>query len=1235
MSNPSNIYAEKIYSEQPTAMWSLDDTADYISFVDSELKRSVHLWTIENGLGSAGTSENEPFQSSVVSSLNGQTDKTYIKAVSPDFAKFTDFDQDLRVFSIGAYVYSPSTYLSGVEIGYEYYDSTSGTTESVSKVFNVNIGKKWLNVSDTFIIPRQDVYFRPFIKVSYIPGGVANDYKFLVNGLTVGQWNEEFSAKSLGVNKIQVPSTVRLLAGHDAIEAPSYGLQNSPGYYLVNNNRLLAQNSGIPLVFGSSNVTHLITNDNTLPSFIFPGCGFLNESGKYEEKTLEFWIRIFANTSTPKRLVGPVASTDGLYSYKNNLILRVGNYTQAYAIDEWYRPMLIDLRVGVNNASLLINGDEVISISIDIDTITFPDKTSKIGSTYFDNDWIGFYSYSEITQFDIDAIAIYPYKVPALVAKRRFVYGQGVEYPEILNSSYGGTSTVIDYPFSKYTNNYSYPDQGSWASGYFTNLSVTNNTLSTPNYRLPDFVFSNKSYDDFYLANSTIQNDNDGNFLTIRPSVDWASTNGYIHFDKLNILTDRTEAVYGVFKIAEHKTQAQVLIRIEDSSSGNYFSLELVGESLKYKFKNGGNISVAYSAEGVLVGSPFIAGISIDKFRDAFGSDAATLFGNRASLSVYVGGTKEFTNTFSGKIFGIHFANKDTLDLVSYGFSDKGVPLDYENVFADYTSGPYVGETDYDAEFYNTAFWANLVDGGNVSSYVSSRIGSVVSSYSLLPQYFMGLFKIDIGCHGYWKTTLPLTYFGKYVNDSYGDSYYDLDFLQFNISVPSPSKFVTVESLGSWKYEDLKQAYSSEEFNSYAYLNNQLYTNYNDYLDLKNRSEKTYSYDTSENPIRTRVTFEYTESAGQTPDSAYNLQVAPNKNGTVIAGSNWINTAYEVVDGMIIYPPSDVNFEDMSISISVDMITRSMLSLPMSIKQLQLSSQSFSEDGFNPIGTKFGVDIYPYAKSGLYYDYKTANPYSIYKKSTPYLYLTRDSGISIKGDFKSGVDRGIAIPINASKSSTYNLMAAQFSLRYDYEFFPFSPVKILSFDNGTRFIDIFLVANTSDGKRAKLYAVNAATGIVESGIAFYVNGTLSREPVIQAGHWDMLGIYFSDLLNLNSINGKFLVSGPVTINNISLYDASRLSEVRDLQTRPWFRVKVTNDPEDLYEWTFWDLDFNWDEVLVVATTSLYGVNPETLYKTFIGTNRFVIDDSLPLIVGKYQYSVNSDVRWQQGVQTST
>ena len=58
--------------------------------------------------------------------------------------------------------------------------------------------------------------------------------------------------------------------------------------------------------------------------------------------------------------------------------------------------------------------------------------------------------------------------------------------------------------------------------------------MSTPNYKLPDFIFSNKSYDDFYFDNSTIQNDSDGTFLTLRPLSSWSSTNGYIHFDKLN-----------------------------------------------------------------------------------------------------------------------------------------------------------------------------------------------------------------------------------------------------------------------------------------------------------------------------------------------------------------------------------------------------------------------------------------------------------------------------------------------------------------------------------------------------------------------------------------------------------------------------------------------------------------------------------------------------------------------------
>lgn len=61
MSNPSNLYAEKIYAEHPIALWSLDDKADYISLID-ESDRNVNLWTITNGTSTVHSLFDEPFQ---------------------------------------------------------------------------------------------------------------------------------------------------------------------------------------------------------------------------------------------------------------------------------------------------------------------------------------------------------------------------------------------------------------------------------------------------------------------------------------------------------------------------------------------------------------------------------------------------------------------------------------------------------------------------------------------------------------------------------------------------------------------------------------------------------------------------------------------------------------------------------------------------------------------------------------------------------------------------------------------------------------------------------------------------------------------------------------------------------------------------------------------------------------------------------------------------------------------
>ncbi len=67
MSNPSNLYAEKIYAEHPVALWALDDVADYISLID-EADRNVTSWTITGGSAVVYSATDEPF-------INSQTTK--------------------------------------------------------------------------------------------------------------------------------------------------------------------------------------------------------------------------------------------------------------------------------------------------------------------------------------------------------------------------------------------------------------------------------------------------------------------------------------------------------------------------------------------------------------------------------------------------------------------------------------------------------------------------------------------------------------------------------------------------------------------------------------------------------------------------------------------------------------------------------------------------------------------------------------------------------------------------------------------------------------------------------------------------------------------------------------------------------------------------------------------------------------------------------------------------------
>ncbi len=1278
MSSPSNLYAEKVFAEHPMTLWALDDKVDYVSLI-SENQRDVSDWIISGGTAEVSTTTiDEPFTDSVVTKIIGSEPvgvSNTIECRGPELFNFEDLNKDLGTFSVGSYIHSLSPYITGIDIGYEFYNATTGTNVQNLKHYDTSVYDKWIFVSETFHIPADNVEMRPVIKITYL--NVTNEeanYEFLINGISVGQWSEEFNAVSLGVQGSNIPSTINL-PSLKGIEARAYGLQESSGYYILDDLSLSAKNSGVPMVYGASNTTILVPNQNNIPGLILPGNGFLNNNGKFKEYTLEMWLRINSSTNELKRIFGPIASDDGLYVDGPFITLKISDNIGSFCVGQWTRPMLLHIRVTKDSASLLINGEQVISLSFITNDLVFPNKETN-GK---DNDWLGFYAYDDVSPIEIDCVAVYPYQVPSLIAKKRFVYGQGVEVPENINSAYSGTSVFIDYPFADYANNYMYPDIGKWSQGISNNLKIENNILSLPDYELPNFISQSKTLENFNTDNAAIQNESEL-FFSLKPNSSWNTVNSYFIFDTITPINDFTKCIYGVFKYSERTEDSQTLIRIEDQSSGDYISIELVDGHIQYVIKHEGlkttdnpsGKEMLYQSSGIATGDTFTAGINLDNFADYYGSFAATLIGNRGSLKVYIGGNKDFTSTFKGKIYKIGFDNANNFSKVSNLFNNNGTPKEYEGLLGEYlTSGDHdAGEIYFGngGGYYdsldvfienNLEFWQYYLSGGVISSYTTDMLNDHVASYNLVGSEIFNSFNLNINVASSWEDNIPLTYFAKYVTDSKGKESYGLDFLQFNINYPQPLKYIEVGQYSAWTYAELRSQYEVPVQRAYSSLDNSLYTGYNDYSDLLTKSQTSYSFDTTKSLTRSYISFQYTSDGANSNSSSFKYSVRPASNSIVKPGTYIVDyekdeegatlynspiydsimtTKYEVVDNSVIYPPSGLDFNDLSIVIHLDIEVENILNNPLQIKSLQLASQALSSSA-NEIGTRFGTSIYPYRRSGIYYDYNGENPFSIYKGSSPYLYLTRDSGIQVRGSFDPLVNRGLAIPINQTRSADYKVMAMQIALRYDQNFFPYAPTEIFEIESRNGVIKFFIVADSPSGQRAKVYAVNATTGEVEDGITFYLNGNIVNDPVLTTKEWAFVGISFSNLLNFNNFNGALRINGPMLVNLVSTYKSTNLQEVQTVTKRPWFKVKYSGQLE--LDWDFWDIAYKWQGVLVLSSTSYYGANPSDIYKAYVGTNKIIVDDynsleTNPKILSfkDYEYNIYSQVQWQSSTQNA-
>lgn len=1216
MLTPSNLYAEKIFAEHPIAFWSLDDAADYVSLI-SEGQRDLSTWQISNGSSTVETAViDEPFPTSVTSKITGILSGTesVTECVSPNIISMTALDQELYTFTIGAFLYSKTPYVAGFDIGYEYFDTVSGSLIQDLKFFSTDIYESWIFISETFQPRIQNSNIRIVIKARYFAGDEPENYQFLVNGITIGQWAEEFNSTSLGVT----PET--LDNGIYGVRARSYGLQELDGYYAVRNNALVAKNSGMPMVYGTGNSTILQPNGAS-PSLAIPGLGFFNEAGKYRDYTVEFWMRVNSDSFTEKRIFGNVFGTDGLYAGGPFLSLKVGSHIIRHYVGQWTRPMLLQTRYSENSVSLIVNGEQVGEALIDASTISFPEL---VGPNERDNDLLGFWAYEDIQPIEIEAVAIYSYRVPVQVAKRRFVYGQGVEFPENINNAYSGSSIFIDYPFSKYSKNYSYPNIGRWAQGSYDNIIIDGNALSLPNYEKPEAVFSNKSSDEWLEDLEEAQNE-DESFISFYPNSSWNSTGGHLLLSDFSLSSEPVRAFYVVCKEKTVVSERQSLITIQDSISQSSFEVAIDGDSIDYVLHSGSTSEVIATKQRYFSGEKFVLGIDIQKFSDFYGGAVAQFFGRLSSFSVYIGGKRDFSQTFKGNIYKAGFSTAKNLAKIPSIFYLDGTAFSDE--FLDGNDLPF--NIDAGVDVTNGALFQYIIDGGTLGGYSENVIRTHIASYNISVQTDLSGFGVAVGSDACWEDYIPLSTFAKNVQDSRGDERLDLDFIQFNINYPAPSQFVQQSEPGEWTYEELREEYSNPVQRNYDSLDNFLFTGFENYEDLKNRAANTYKYDTSRSVVRTYVTFQLLEDGANRSSSTYShVELAP-KDGIIAPGDNWLDTKYEVVDNMIIYPPQSISFEELAIVTHIEVSTNNLTANPIKIKSLEYASLSLSDTAPTPIGTRFGNDVFPYRKDGFYFTYKQRNPFSIYKGSTPYLYLTRDSGITLRGQYDPIVNRGISIPINQSVSSDYKVIALQVSLRYDQDFFPYAPMQIFEIQSKNSYIRVFLQATHPSGKRAKIYAINSR-GELENGIAFYLNGKIVREPTITVKEWAMLGIRFANTQDFSNYAGAFRLTAPLTINNLSYYKSTNLQEVQTVVERPWF--KVQKQGALTLDWNYWNaIPYLWQDVLVISATSYYGVDPSDIYKIYTGTNKIIIDDSISTDFGDYSYTFYKNVEWQTQV----
>ena len=744
----ANLYAEKIFAEHPIDIWSLDDNINYTSLITTQ--KNLSTWTgtaLPSGTTATAITSGPFYQSPKISTV----EETLITTTSTSVTRTTSSSITINngTFTIGFYYYSLDPNLTSISIGY-------GSTLTS---FTVSTRNQWTYISKTF----------NFASVTTVTPKIVLNYTYssgttsrtLINGISIGVNSEEFNMFSSGV----VANSQTLFSFTNYVyPVSSFVNDGLPGYYVADakgSNVLTAKNSSIPLVYGSNNCVILSANtdsgSNPIPSLLIPGYGMLNNAGKNKKLTLEFWARINAQTTTPRKIVGPISSSDGLYIDGSFLRFKIGSYIGSAYIQEWARPMLFQIEVGKDLATIDVNGEEVIRIIYQTSSLTFPDEFNS--STGKSQNYIGFYSYSDVPNFEIDCISIYGYSIPAQVAKKHLIYGQAVAYPNEVIKNKNGSAAIIDYGFANYSNNYNYPQNGNWSRGISDGVFYDKNVLGLPQYILPNFSSSDGT--SLITDMSTMSTNASGaEFINLKPNgtgitKDWSTIESSIVFPKMDMINQKVKAFWINAKTgSSNPTADQVIFKIKNIYNGDYFGAVWSASDRKIRYSyniNGTSSTYNTSASAISTSTTISVGFDLD-IVSLSNPIINNFLESYTQLKVYVGGDISIgtiaNTTFTGNIYSICFSSLENYSYFSSNFNSSSGVIS-STISVPTTSGKY-------------------------------------ATYTYLPQLLLDTYILDIATSGYWQDTIPLSTLATTTIDGSGNSTTALDYLQFNINYPQP-----------------------------------------------------------------------------------------------------------------------------------------------------------------------------------------------------------------------------------------------------------------------------------------------------------------------------------------------------------------------------------------------------------------------------------------------------------------